>query len=314
MKIQEIYNLAIDMGIKADLRGEGRVKKNLERLNKKYEKMNKDERADFDVERLKNPYSDTRIHFDSQKDIKKIITGIDIEVGELLLADKIGEVDLALAHHPTGAALASLDDVMHLQEEVLETYGISINVAQGLLKEKIGEVSRKISPSNLYQDIDAAKILGISMMNVHTPADNLVASFLKKEIENKNPEYVEDILAILNSIPEYKEAKKKKFGPTLFSGQPDNRCGKIAFTEITGGTEGTPKIYEKLATAGVGTIIAMHLSEEHKKEAEAANINVVVAGHMSSDSLGMNLFLDELEKKGMEIIPCSGLIRISRQE
>jgi len=56
----------------------------------------------------------------------------------------------------------------------------------------------------------------------------------------------------------------------------------------------------------------MHISEEHKKEAEAANINVVIAGHISSDSLGMNLFLDELEKRDIEIIPCSGLIRISR--
>jgi len=38
----------------------------------------------------------------------------------------------------------------------------------------------------------------------------------------------------------------------------------------------------------------------------------VIAGHISSDSLGVNLLLDELEKKGIEIIPCSGLIRISR--
>jgi len=56
----------------------------------------------------------------------------------------------------------------------------------------------------------------------------------------------------------------------------------------------------------------MHMREESKKEAEAANINVVIAGHISSDSLGMNLFLDELEKRGIEIIPCSGLIRVSR--
>ena len=56
----------------------------------------------------------------------------------------------------------------------------------------------------------------------------------------------------------------------------------------------------------------MHQSEEHRKEAEAANINLVIAGHMSSDSLGMNIFLDELEKQGIEIIPCSGLIRFSR--
>ncbi len=56
----------------------------------------------------------------------------------------------------------------------------------------------------------------------------------------------------------------------------------------------------------------MHQSEEHKKEAEAANINVVIASHIASDSLGMNLFLDELEKKGIEVIPFGGLIRAKR--
>jgi polysaccharide deacetylase 2 family uncharacterized protein YibQ len=41
-------------------------------------------------------------------------------------------------------------------------------------------------------------------------------------------------------------------------------------------------------------------------------MNIVIAGHMSSDSLGMNLWLDELEKRGIEIVPCGGLIRVSR--
>ena len=101
-------------------------------------------------------------------------------------------------------------------------------------------------------------------------------------------------------------------GPKIFVGKPANHCGKIALTEITGGTEGSAKLYSKMALAGIGTTVGMHISEEHKKEAEAANLNVVIAGHISSDSLGVNLFLDELEKKGMEIVPCSGLIRVSR--
>jgi len=101
-------------------------------------------------------------------------------------------------------------------------------------------------------------------------------------------------------------------GPKIFVGDKERRCGKIAVTEITGGTEGSPGIYEKLAIAGVGTILAMHQSEEHRKEAEKSHLNVVVAGHACSDSLGMNLFLDELEKRGIEIISCAGLIRVSR--
>jgi len=64
-----------------------------------------------------------------------------------------------------------------------------------------------------------------------------------------------------------------------------------------------------MAQAGIGTIIGVHMSEEHKKEAEAAHINAIVAGHMSSDSIGLNLFLNQLAKKGIKIIPCAGLIR-----
>jgi putative NIF3 family GTP cyclohydrolase 1 type 2 len=56
----------------------------------------------------------------------------------------------------------------------------------------------------------------------------------------------------------------------------------------------------------------MHMSEPHRLEAEKHHINVIVAGHMASDSLGVNLFLDELEKKGIKVVPMSGLIRVKR--
>ena len=137
---------------------------------------------------------------------------------------------------------------------------------------------------------------------------------MKEKVEKENLERIEDLIHSLKDVPEYKTAINFGAGPKIFVGSEENRCGKIAITEITGGTEGSPKLYEKMAQAGIGTVVGMHISEEHKKEAEASNINVVIAGHISTDSLGMNLFLDELEKQGIEIIPCSGLIRVSRLE
>lgn len=157
-----------------------------------------------------------------------------------------------------------------------------------------------------------ARILGVNLMVAHTPADNLAARFVKNLIEERKPEYVGDILTLLKELPEYKEAMKLGVGPKLFVGSPDNRPGRIAVTEFTGGTEGSTLMYEKMAQAGIGTVIAMHTSEEHRKQAEAAHINIVIAGHMSSDSLGMNLLMDELEKQGIEIVPCSGFTRFSR--
>jgi putative NIF3 family GTP cyclohydrolase 1 type 2 len=149
-------------------------------------------------------------------------------------------------------------------------------------------------------------------MCTHTIADNLVYQFVKKEIEKENPETVEELISLLKKIPEYREAVGLGAGPTIFVGKPDRHCGKIAVTELTGGTSGSKDIYERMSHFGIGTIVSMHIDEEYKKEAEKHHINVVVAGHMASDSLGMNLFLDEIQKKNIEIIPCSGLIRISR--
>jgi hypothetical protein len=43
-------------------------------------------------------------------------------------------------------------------------------------------------------------------------------------------------------------------------------------------------------------------------------IHVVIAGHISSDTLGLNLLLDAMEKRGpLNVVECSGFKRIRRQ-
>lgn len=313
MSIKDIYNLAVQMGIAADFRGKETIDKLLARRKEKYEKLSPEDKAEFDLDSLENPYSDSRLlNVSEDKEIKKILFGIDIEPAEILLAKEIGGIDLVISHHPLGKGLATLADVMEMQCDVLNMYGVPINVAEGLMREKISEVARGVNKVNHQRTIDAAKILGFNLMCLHTVCDNLAAKYLKEKIESENLPRIEDLMKLLKEIPEYKEAMRIGAGPKIFVGSPENRCGKIAITEITGGTEGSPKLYEKMANAGLGTVIGMHVSEEHKKEAEAANVNIVIAGHMSSDSLGINLFLDELEKRGIEIVPCSGLIRVPR--
>jgi len=314
MKIKEIFQLAINKGIEADFRGREAIEKILKRKREKYAKFSEEEKRDFDIEVLENPYLDSRIlNVAQDKEIKKVLVGIDIDPAEILMAKEIGGIDLIISHHPLGKGLAHLSDVMELQCDVLNIYGVPINVAEGLMKERISEVARGMNRYNHQRTVDAAKILEFNLICLHTATDNLAAKFLKDKVEKEDSLMrIEDLVNLLKEIPEYKEAVKIGAGPKIYVGDRERRCGKIAVTEITGGTGGSPKIYEKMAIAGIGTIIGMHMEEEHKKEAEAANINVVIAGHMSSDSLGMNLFLDELEKRGIEIIPCSGLIRIRR--
>jgi len=313
MNIKQIYELAIKLGIENDLRGSARVKKILKRTREKYDKLTGEKKKEFDKESLTNPYSDTRVLFDHGKEVKKIMVGIDIGPAELMMAKDM-EVDLVISHHPIGSALADLGDVMNLQSEVLANYGVPINIAESLTKERISEVARGVSAANHYRTVDAAKILKVGLMCVHTPCDNMAATFLESLIKKVKPEFVGDIITSLKKIPEYQEAIIRKAGPKIFVGNSESSAGKVVVTEITGGTEGAVGIYEKMANAGIGTIIGMHMDEERKKEAAKYHVNVVIAGHISSDSLGVNQFLDRLEKNRIEIVPCSGLIRVSRNK
>ncbi len=312
MTTKQIYDLAIKMGMKADLRGPEKVKKYLARAKQKYEKMSTQEKGEFDLEKLSNPYSDSRILVEvKKKNIKKVMVGIDMEGAELLMAEKLG-VDLVIAHHPEGKALADLHSVMDLQAQVLADYGVPINVAESVIKPRIAEVARGISPINHNRAVDMARILGLDFICVHTPADNLGANFLVKIIKKNNPENIGEVVEMLKEIPEFKAATQFNAGPKIFAGAPDNSCGRVVVTEFTGGTSGSKEIYEKMSQAGIGTVIGMHMGEEHRKEAEKNHVNVVIAGHMASDSLGLNLFLDEVEKNGVEVIATSGLIRVKR--
>jgi len=316
MKISEIYEYVVARGMEKDPRGAEAVARDLARTRKNYDELKEEDKKDFDTDRLVNPYSDTRVLYGvPETEVKRMLVGIDIEAGEVLLADRLGDkgskVDLIMSHHPEGKALAALHGVMHLQEDILAQFGVPINVAEGIMVPRISEVKRALLPVNHNRTVDAARILGIPLMSAHTVADNQVTSFLQEMMDQEKPDTLGDVLKMLKKIPEYAEAFKYNAGPTMVVGTKDRRAGKI-LVDMTGGTGGSENAYAKLSQAGVGTLLVMHIGEKHRKEAEKNHVNVIIAGHMASDSLGVNLLLDGLEEKGLEIIPCSGLIRHKR--
>jgi len=317
LKLPEFYRFVIEEGISRDPRGVERVKLEIKRKEEEFGKMEEVKKREFDQETLRNPYSDTRILNDTKKEIKNILVGIDIETPELLLADRLKaqgkKIDLALAHHPEGRAYANFYEVMGMQADILNKYGVPINIAEDLLEKRIKDVSRKVMPVNHFRAVDAAGLLDISFICVHTPADNFVTTYLQGLIDEKKPDRVEDVIGLLKQIPEYEEATARGNGPKVIVGSEERRAGKI-FVDMTGGTEGSEEALEKLSLSGVGTIVGMHMSEKHYQNAEKFHINVVIAGHMASDTLGLNLLLDRaIEKFGpLNIISCSGFYRVHR--
>lgn len=319
MKLGDLYRNGIEAGIAHDPRTKDAVIEALERAKRAFEKLGPDEKEFFDSESLKNPYHDSRILYGSEDlEIESILAGIDIDVGEILLADTLKskgkKIDLLLSHHPSGKALADLYSVMNMQSDILNIFGVPINIAEGLMDARIKEIERKLMPANHARAIDAARLLDIPFICFHTPADNMVAQYLQQLFNREKPYALADVVDILRAIPEYRNAATNGAGPKIILGSKTRKAGKI-FVDMTGGTEGAREIFASLTTSGTNTIVAMHFSEEHRKEAEKNHLNVVIAGHISSDNLGLNLLIDEITKKQpLEILACSGFRRFSRLE
>jgi len=319
MKLKEIYQEVVKKGIEADPRGKKAIENILKEKKEAYQKLSKKEKEFFDADSLFNPFADTRILWgDPSSEIKSIIVGIDVEGQEFLLVDSLRRkgvsIDLIVSHHPQGRAYANFYEVMDLQVDIFKEKGISLSKVEALLGERKAQVERRVSSANHQRAIDFARFLNLSFFCMHTPADNLAYQYIKKLMDKEKPKRIKDILDLLLDIPEYREAARNNNPPKIFLGNKESKVSKIHI-EFTGGTEGPESIYESLSSAGVDTIIAMHQSEEHYRKCKQANINVVVASHIASDTLGVNLMLDYLQTKGkFRILEFSGFRRFSHRK
>lgn len=318
MKLRDIFDLAITTGIAHDPRGQEGIDRELKKQAKIYENLKDDDKAFYDRELLTNPFGDSRLlNGSGEEEINGLLAGIDMETPEVLLADRLREksmpVDMVLAHHPEGVGMPGLGNIMEMQAPLFVQEGIPINVAEGVMAPRVGQVRRSMMANNFQRAVDAAKLLAMPMICVHTPCDNLVHQFLTAKFAEERPETLADIMQILLTIPEYRMAAEKMDGPAILIGKKENSCGRIHL-EMTGGTGTAKDIYKELAARGVGTVVGMHMREECRKQAEEYHINVIIAGHMASDSIGMNLFLDKLAARGVAITPSSGLLRYCRNK
>ncbi len=291
MKLSAFYDYAIRCGIERDPRRDKRKIKS---------------------------YADSGIlHGRPGTQVRKILVGIDMEAPELLLADHLRRregLDLVLAHHPEGKPFASLYEVMDLQVDVLEQAGVPRQTAQQLMNERMREVERGLQPANHTRAVDVARLLDIPFACMHTPADNHVYDFIRRIVLKEKPDRVWSIIESLMGIEEFRDAARMGTGPRVILGNPKNAAGRI-LVDMTGGTEGNSNVFDKLYKAGVRTLVCMHLSETHFKKVKDTRLNVVIAGHISADTLGVNLLLDNIEKKSgarFQVLDCSGFRRIRR--
>ena len=193
MKLKDFYSLVVEVGVAGDIRGGSAITAVLEEEKARFDKLTAEERETFDRDRLFNPFSDTRLlNGDPEDEVRTILAGIDMDVAEVLLAYVLNReagrrIDLVLS-----ATIPGLRPVQPLRRHAApgqppRSCGVTMGVAEKLMDQRIGEVERRFMPANHNRTIDAARLLGLPFMCIHTAADNCVTTHLTRLFEREKP-------------------------------------------------------------------------------------------------------------------------------
>ena len=320
MNLGQFYRRCIEAGVQADPRGKAGIDRCLKAERKRYESLEGFEKDSYDPARLTNPYTDVRIlHGDDKTSLKSLMIGIDAFQPELLIADRLKaggrRVDAVLTHHPAGFGIKRLPEVIDIQTEQWISFGVPAHIAQGLNDERLEEVVRRFHVMNTDAAVDAARLLDIPYMCSHTAADNWAYHYLQGRIDKASPSAVSEVVELLQEEPEYRHQARLQAPPMLAAGKNTARCGKV-FVEMTGGVMPKEQALDELSRSGISTLVVMHMTEEAIVAAKKAKLNIVIAGHMASDTMGMNLMLDRALPPGdeVEILECAGFKRFDRRK
>jgi hypothetical protein len=256
--------------------------------------------------------ADSDIHVPGQG-LRRALFAVDVDVGELLFARDAG-YDVVVSHHPLGrGASPAFTEVMWRQVDQLIEAGVVEPVARSAVAQRVGTRHRLRHIANYNRVTDTARLIGLPLLNIHLPPDIVTRRYVQELVAaTVSPETsVSGLLDILGAIPEMAASLVK---PEQWIGDPDNAVGKLAVA-MAGGTNGGYPVYKTYFDAGVKTILSMHIDEGdflRLRQEAPADCNLVVTGHMPSDSIGINRLIWGLEDRGLECTRTSGIIDVPR--
>lgn len=267
-------------------------------------------RVALDLAGLSDVPADSGIHVRG-KGITKVYAAIDVDVGDLLLAREVG-CQAVITHHPEGAASVHGWQLIRRQVDQLVEAGVPPARAEAAIQRRMAAVELASHARNYDRIVQAAALLKMPFLNVHVPCDILSRNVILKQIQPCNEAdstaTVAQVIEALQDIPEQRRAATR---PQVRLGSPDRRAGRVAVA-MAGYTNGGVDVLRAYFEAGVGTVLMMHFPEGDLREAREQELdamgNLVVTGHMASDSIGINIYLDELERRGLEVTRAGGII------
>lgn len=241
--------------------------------------------------------------------LSRILFGIDIAGAELMLAQDTG-CDAVIAHHPAGGdAMLHFPEVLHRHVDLMVEHGVDRAVAREAVQPIITTATMRAHASNFDHVPSIARRLRIPFLNIHLPLDEIGRRIMDRAIHDHIVELdrapsVQDALDALMTIPELARASLPIMVPV---GAVDKPLGKFAVVHGAG-TNGGARIARAYFEAGIGTVIYIHCSGADVLDLQKdVPGNLIVTGHIASDMIGINRYVDVLESRGIEVVRISGL-------
>ena len=243
-------------------------------------------------------------------DVHRVLAGIDMSDAVMLAAKALG-YDCIAEHHGIMGKATHIGDQM-LKDQMMRMYefGVPINVAQKAIEKRARQESQRMHSKNLNRLAEFAKLIGMPYIGLHTPADLIGQAIVQERMDQLNAGSpfvtLQDVVDALNEFPEIRNALQD---PAIRVGEPDSYAGRICVV-YAGVTGGGANVYKTFFDYGVGTLVMMHMPEDDIKAVQEQNKgNVIIAGHMGSDSIGFNRILDAWEAAGLEVTRTGGIVR-----
>jgi hypothetical protein len=228
--------------------------------------------------------------------IKKVLFGIDAGVPELLVARQLG-FHAVIAHHPVGGtAVIDFHQVFKRHVQQMKSAGVPEEEAEKAVRKKLADLEVEAHARNYDHTVDVARLLRMPYMNIHTPLDEVGRRIMSKQINRRinRESTVQDVVSALEELPEFEKATTKI---KIRLGKAGNLAGRVVVSHGAG-TNGGYEIAKTYFKYGVGTVLYIHvgLGDLEKLKADGSG-NLIVSGHIASDSVGINPFIYELRKK-----------------
>lgn len=253
----------------------------------------------LDMAGMKDIPGDSAIYVEGEN-IKNVLFGVDMGVPELMLAHELG-YDCVLAHHPQGErAFLRYHEVLWKHKDQLMKAGVPEDVAEKAVNPMIEPAQVTSQSRNLYHAPSVAEMLKMPYLNIHNPLDELGRRIMDEKVQKLTDDHstVKDVVRALKTLKEFKTASTEILVPL---GDLDNEAGKVVVAHGAG-TNGGYSVAKAYFDHGVGTVIYIHINPpDLAKLKEYGKGNLIISGHIASDMVGINPYLRELEKRGVEV-------------